>query len=264
MIKTAEEIRTDIKDDFENRISANVQDGSAIDLFTGAISSVLEDNYTEIENSRNPHVWTSLEGEYLDATGTWVNLPRRVGEGDESYRYRLMNWMLTNEASNATAINDALLNLTYSSNAEYVPKTHGTGTGTVYVIPKEYTTETITNALQEVQKNVSEIACPGEHIEYIVPAIKPVTLSIYISSENGDIAAIKSELEDEIKEYINSIPPKEYLSAGTINAIGVTKEGVDYFNVLSISVNYNQIDTLRVVQELDTKMIFDTIEWIEE
>lgn len=264
MSKSAEEIRADIKNNFENKIGASIQDGSAIDIFTGAISSVLEDNYTEIEKNKNPHLWTSLEGETLDYTGTWVNLPREVGESDASYKYRLMNWMLRNEASNKTAINDSLLNLTYSSNAEYVPQTLGAGTGTVYVIPKQYTTETITLALEEVKTRISESACPGEYIEYVVPAIRPVSLSIYIASENGDLDDIKARLESEIKEYINAIPPKEYLSAGTINAMGVNTSGVDYFSVLSIAVNYEQIDTLRVIQELDTKMMYDSIEWVEE
>ena len=74
--------------------------GSAIGLYTDAIAHTLEDVYAEIENNKTPHVWSFLQNETLDSTGEWVNLPRATGESDNQYKYRLMNWMLINEAAN--------------------------------------------------------------------------------------------------------------------------------------------------------------------
>lgn len=263
MIKSESEIYKEIKDRFEERVGDSIAEGSALDIFTSSISTQLKDNYDEIEQSRNPHVWTSLEGDNLDATGTWVNLPRETGETDENYKYRLMNWTLRNEACNLTAINDALLNMTYASNAEYYPKTHGAGTGTVYVIPTDYSSGIIELALQEAKERMGTVSSPESYTEYIVPTKTPVDLNIYISSSSGDLDAIKKEIESSIETYVNGIAPKSYLKIGEINAIGVNTTGVDYFNVVVCKVNNVYTNSVRILQELNTKMILNTITWTE-
>ena len=262
MIKDSTEIFEEIKSRFEERIGDTVAEGSALDIFASSISEQLKDNYDEIEKSRNPHIWTSLYGDNLDATGTWVNLPREERETDDNYRYRLMNWTLRNEACNLTAINDTLLNMTYASDAEYYPRTHGAGTGTVYVIPVDYSNNTIEMALREAQERMKKVSSPESYVEYIVPTKIPVDLSIYISS-SGDIDAIKQELEPKIKTYINAIPPKEYLKIGEINAIGINTSGVDYFNVVVCKINNVYTNSVRILQEINTKMILNNITWME-
>lgn len=262
MIKDSTEILENIRTRFEGRIGDTIADGSALDIFMSSISDQLEDNYNEIEKSRNPHLWTSLEGDNLDATGTWVNLPREDNETDENYRYRLMNWTLHNEACNLTAINDTLLNIEHASDAEYYPCTHGAGTGTVYVIPTTYTDDVIEEALAEVKEKVESIASPAAYIEYIVPTKIPVDLYIYITSD-GDISGIESEAETKIKTYVNAIAPNEYMKLGEINAIGSTISGVDYFSVVACKVNNVYTNDVRILQNLNTKMILNTITWTE-
>lgn len=262
MIKDKNEIYKDIKDRFEKRINNNISEGTAADIFIMAVSDQFEDNYMEIEKSRNPHLWTSLSGDTLDKTGEWVNLPRAKGETDADYKYRLHNWTMRNEACNLTAINDTLLNMEYASDAEYYPKTHGAGTGTVYVIPKDYSSETIELALQEAKEKMKQISDPAAHIEFIVPAKIPVDLTIYITS-SGDIQAIKAELEKKIADYVNAIPPKEYLRIGAINALGVNTSGVEYFNVVACKINNVFEGGVRIVQAMNTKMILNSITWTE-
>lgn len=262
MAKNSAEILNSIRTNFEKRINDTTAEGSALDIFASAISDLLEDNYIEIEKSRLPHIWTSLKGKNLDATGQWVNLPRENGEPDDRYKYRLMDWALTNEASNLTAINDALLNMTYASDAEYYPMTHGAGTGTVYVIPLDYSNATIEMALQEAKEKMNAIASPASYIDYIVPTKIPVDIYIY-ASINGDTDAVKKEIEDKIKDYVNKIPPKEFLKIGEINAIGVNTTGIDYFSVVECKVNKAYTNNVRILQELDTKMILNTITWTE-
>jgi hypothetical protein len=260
-MKTITEIHDAIKKRFETKVQDTFQENSAIDLYTGAVSEELHDVYQEIEDNKTPHIWTGLTGENLDKTGTAVNLPRETGESDATYLYRLMNWTKINEASNTIAIQAAVLTPQYSSNIDYVPYTKGSGTGTCYVLPKHYTQENIEAALKEAAERISKVASPSLYIEYIIPKIRSVRLQINIETENGDTALIKEKLEQDIMEYINTIPPKSYLEIGHINKMGINTDNVKYFNVLSVIIDNESIDTIEVLQGIDTKLLFDDIIW---
>ncbi len=91
----------------------------------------------EIEKNKNPHIFTKLEGSDIDSMGILVGCARRANEDDRTYLYRMINWNTANQTANATAIEAALTTLDYSSNVTYVPYTHGVGTATAYIIPKD-------------------------------------------------------------------------------------------------------------------------------
>ena len=260
-MKTAEEVRSDILTRFETRISDSIEEGTMIDLFTTVIGSVDEDIYEEIDRNRTPHIWSSLEGQQLDDTGTMLNISRKVGESDANYRYRIMNWVLTNEASNLTAITNALLLPTYASNIEFRPKVYGCGTAVCYVIPKEYTTEYISNSLSEARSIVESVASPSLYVEYIVPQIRGVKLQVYMSSETGDTETIKNNIETNVLEYINNLPPYSYLQVGQINRIGLSESRVDYFNVMSVMIDGVVTDEIAILQDIETKLLYDEIIW---
>ena len=263
IIKTAKQIQQDITNNFKTLIGKDIAFGSTIDLYNTAISKIGQDIYTEIENNKTPHIWSYLEGEKLDDTGIWVNLPRKENESDDNYKYRLQKWMLSNEASNTTAIQNALMNLEYASNVDYQPYIKGSGTGVCYIIPKSYDIDIIKKALNEVYTIVKKVASPSLYIEYIIPTVKAVKLQIYISSQKGDLETIKSNLTKDISVYINKIPPNEYLKVGDINKIGINSNNVDYFNVTAVLIDNIVSDKINILQTIDTKMLFDKIIWIE-
>jgi len=259
-MRTSDTIQKDISARFEDKTIKKIQEGSVIDMYNVSVSETLEDVYQEIEDSKNPHIFTGLTGQALDDTGFWVNCPRHVGENDKNYMYRLMNWMLKNEASNTTAIQDSLLNLEFASNVDYVPFTKGSGTATCYVIPKFYDAATISSALAEAALIVKKIASPSLFVEYIIPAIRAVKLQIFVDS-TGDIDLIKSNIQQKIKEYINTIPPKQFLKVGEINRIGVNEPNVDYFSVLALIIDNEEVKDIEILQEIDSKFLFDEIIW---
>ena len=260
MVKSKIKIYEDIKNRFE--VKTGETTGSVLDMFSMSVAQTDEEIYQEIEKNKTPHVWTYLSGGTLDATGLWVNCPRDVGENDSSYRYRLMQWMLKNEACNNTAIKVALLNPVYASNIEFVSLTNGCGTGTCYVLPRRYTEENIKASLEEARTRISKIASPTIYVDYIIPEIKSISFEIYLKTSNGDETIIKEQLTSKIKEYVNTVPPKEYLEIGRINKIGTNLSQVDYFNVLSLIVNGEQLNKIKILQEIETKFIFDNIIWI--
>lgn len=260
-MRDAETVHSDIRRRFEDMTQKRIQEGTVIDFYTVATSEVMEDAYREIEDSKDPHIYSKLKGQSLDDTGFFVNLPRMPGEDDEQYKYRLMNWNISAEASNSTAINDALLNLEYASNADYIPLTHGSGTGSVYIIPRNYEEETIENAIQEVEERVQKVASPSLYVEYIVPTIRPVKIHAYMNSQDGDIYQIRANIEESIKQYVNSIPPREYLLVGKLNRIGIVEPEVDYFNVLQVFIDNKEIKEIEILQSIESKFILDEIIW---
>lgn len=260
-MRTSDTIQKDITLRFEDKTLKKTQEGSVIDMYNVAVGETLEDVYQEIEDSKNPHIFTGLTGQALDDTGFWVNCPRHTGETDANYIYRLMNWMLKNEASNTTAIQDSLLDLEFASNADYVPFTKGSGTATCYVIPKFYDSATISSALAEAAAIVKKIASPSLFVEYIIPAIRGVKFQIFIEASAGDIVLVKSNIEQKVKEYVNAIPPGEFLKVGEVNKIGVNEPTVDYFSVLAVIIDNEEIKDIEILQEIDSKFLFDEMIW---
>lgn len=260
-MKSSETIHSDIKSRFEGITNKRMQEGSVIDFYTVATSEAMEEAYQEIENSKNPHIYSNLSGQSLDDTGFFVNLPRKPGEDDQSYLYRLMNWNISAEASNTTAINDALLNLEFASNAEFIPLTNGGGTGTVFIIPKNYEQATVQSAILEVESRLKGVASPSLYVEYIVPEIRAVKLHAYMQTEDGDVNQIRANIEEAIKSYVNSIPPRNFLLVGQLNRIGINEPGADYFNILQVFIDDKEVKDIEILQNIESKFILDEIIW---
>lgn len=262
-MRTFSEIKDDINNRFTSRTHRDIRIGSALDLFNNAVSTEISKIYEEIENSKNPHIYTNLSGENLDKLGYMVNVPRETNEDDSIYLYRLMNWTYLKASANETAINDSLLNMKYASNAQYYPGTYGAGTGTVYVIPLKYDEETIANALNEAKEKIKDIIDPAAYTEYVTPKVVQVSFLAQIYSESGDTLYIKSAITDKVKEYVNAIPPNEYMDISKINLIGLNTDNVNYFNVVMTYLDGDSNSNIRFLQKTETKYIFDSITWEE-
>lgn len=263
-MKETTEIHASLIRHMEDNLKDTIKEGSMLDMFAYSIAEEDRDLYQEIEDAKNPYLFTNTWGEDLDSLGYGVNLPRLENEDDDSYKYRLKDWVLSAEASNTTAISNALLNLDYASNVDYVPRTHGCGTGTCYVIPKTYEDDVITSALEEAAERIQNIVSPSLYVEYIVPTIRAVTLQCFLTTEGVDRDQVCNTIQEKIKEYINSIAPGDFLKVGTLLRLGLSVTGTEYFNVVAVLINEDPITELEIVQELETKMLFDEIVWSGE
>jgi hypothetical protein len=261
-VKSFIEIYQDIKNKFYNRTNLDIEAGTAIDSYNVAVSDALSTAYQEIEDSKDPHIYTNLKSDRIDSMGLLVNCARIPNEDDISYLNRLVEWNSLNAASNLTAIDRALFSLTYSSTAVYVPLTNGVSTGTCYIFPKSYDGDGPLKATTEVINRITKVNSPSVIVTYKIPDIKSVKVAIYISTNSGDIDLIKSNIKDKVKKYVNSIAPGDYLEVGAINKIGATEPNVSYFNVVQIYINEVAISSLRILQKLDSKLIFDDINWL--
>ena len=262
-MKTENEIYNSLKANLEKRLNDQIQTGSVIDIYNKVISDECRDMYQYIEDNKNPYLFTNTFGKDLDSLGYWVNLPREEDEPDEHYKYRLKDWVLSSESSNTTAITNSLLSPKYSSNIQYVPYSHGSGTGTCYIIPKEYEEETIVKALEEAAELLTNVVSPSLYIEYLIPSIRGVAFHCFIST-TGDEDTIKDTVAKKIQTYVNGIAPGEYLQIGEIVKIGINETGVEYFNIISYKIDEENCTDVKVIQELETKFLFDNITWSGE
>lgn len=261
-MKTFSDIYKDIKSKFKKRSNIDVTEGTVIDSILLASSEALAEAHQEIEDSKNPHIYTNLKGTNIDKMALLINCPRYPNESDDSYLYRCMNWTLINESSNEKAIESALSNLQESSNATYVPYTEGTGTATVFIIPNVYSDTQKEKSILEVKNRLQPVVSPDSYINYKICKELPVEIFAYISFEKGmDEKSIKNNLQIKIKDYINKIAIGDPLSYGMINKIGTQEKGVDFFNTTHIRIDGELLSELNTIQTIETKFLFYKINW---
>jgi uncharacterized phage protein gp47/JayE len=264
-MKTMNEIHTSLNNKMESNLHGAIKRGSMLDLFNYSMSDEMEEMYEEIERAKNPHLFTNISGDELDDLGRWTNLTRRDNEDDNTYKYRLKDHEYDAEASNTIAISNALLTPQYARNIDYVPNTHGCGTGTCYIIPTTYEEDAIESALKEAKERIESIVSPSLYVEYIIPTIRAVKLNCFLQTTAGmDINAIKADIEALVLDYINDLAPRQYLKVGDIVRIGLNVTGVEYFNVMALLINEEPSSDLSIVQELETKLMYDEIIWTGE
>jgi hypothetical protein len=261
LLKSLNEIYEGIRTKFFNKTKLDIEEGTAIDSYVMASSEAIHEAHVEIENNKNPHIYTGLKEESLDELGLLLQVPRYPNENDKSYLYRLMNWKLNSEASNATAIENSLMNMKYASMVTYIPLTHGTSTGTAYIIPKDYNNDSVDKAIYETINRLTEVVSPSVYITYLIPKPKKIKLVAYITSENGDMKYIQENIKRKVQDYINSIPPGEKLEIGAINKIGVNEDKVNYFKIAQVYVSDKVTTSLSLLQTTEDKFLFEDIIW---
>lgn len=259
-LKNLKEIYDSILSTFKSKTNLNIHNGSVIDKYTISIASAIENIYKEIENNKNPHIYTNLSGQDIDSVGILVGCPRRENEDDSSYLYRMLNWNVSNQCGNNIAFETALMNLKYSSIATPIPFTQGVGTSTIYIIPKSLDEKTKELAIEEVKERIENIKPKTSYIEYLIPKILKTSLVIYLSVYR-DEENVKENITKKIEDYINNIAPGEKLELGALNKIGNAELNSNYFSVSSVIIDNKELQDLNIVQKLEEKFVFDAITW---
>lgn len=262
-MKDFNQIYQDIKDRFSANTAQSITENSVMDFYTISVADVYEMVYQDIESMRNPHLYSTLKEQSLDDLGFFMNMPRYTDESDGQYLFRLMNWRYTVESSNMTAINNQLLRVEKASDAQFIPKTSGSGTGTVYIIPREYTEDNIAESIAESMMLIEGIVSPSLHVDYVIP--EPVALILHVGLKTGiDSSTIKRILEEKIQNYTNSIPPEGTLEIGEINRIGINETDVSYFSTLQVFLDGAEQSEVEIYQPIQHKFLLEEIIWSEE
>ena len=263
-IKTFEELYKDLRNNFYKRAGVDIEPRSVIDMIMKSIADSMHTIHQTIEDNKKPYLFTKQEGEELDNTGYFLGCPRLDNESDSNYLYRLSNWTQRNASSNRTAIEDKCKELLYSNAANYVPFTKGIGTATLYLIPLEYTDEAKTRALLEAKEKIQAIVSPTSLVEFEIAEPSYIKLTAYLDIKEGyDIQVAKTNIITSIKKYINSIAPGDSLYLGDINKLGLSVEGVEYFNIVQLFNNNEELADFELLQTITAKFLFEEIIWWE-
>ena len=257
-MKTLDQIYKSIKETYYKRTKLEIAEGSVIDNFVNSVSDGIEEVYKTIENNKNPHLFTKLQGSDIDSMGMLVGCARRPDEDDQTYLYRMINWNTSNQASNNTAVETALTSMNYASNVTYVPLTQGVGTATAYIIPKKLENSDL--AIAETKQRLKDVISIGTYVDYVIPKLLPVKLVVYIAAHR-DLDNIKVNIARKVENYINNIAPGDKLEIGAINKIGVNETNVNYFSLTQMYVNNKEYQEISMIQKLEEKFLFDEIIW---
>lgn len=265
MMKSLQDIYDGIRKKFYDKTSIDVQKGTAIDYFILSSSEMIKEAHQEIEDNKTPHLYTSLSGKNIDELGILCGITRRTDESDKNYLYRVMNWNASNKSSNMTAIESALMDMTYCSNASYIPHAFGCGTAAVYVIPKKMDETGEDNAIAEVKVRLKDVVSPSTYVEYIIPTVVPIKLTCLIKTNSADLDTIKNNISSKVVKYINGIAPGTHLEIGEINKIGISEPNVTYFNVAHFIINGQETGDISALQKIESKFLISEsdIEWTE-
>lgn len=262
-MRSFQDIYNGILKGIKKRTNQEIAKSSILDLLITGVSEAIYKAHEEIENEKDPHIYTNLKGEKLNNFAMiFPKIKREDGESDQSFLKRIMDWTYTMESSNLTAIENQLSNFVFASFVKYVPMSHGCGTSTFYIIPKEYEEEIINKSIEEVRDRVKDVITDSSYIEFLISVPEKIKIVANIKT-NGDIESLKNIVSNNIKEYVNNIAPGEYLKIGDINKIGISEDGVDFFTVNQLYINDVLVNDIEVVQKIETKMLFDSIIWIE-
>lgn len=263
-IKTFEQIYREIKDNFYKRTKVDIESRSVIDMIIKAIADALQVIYQTIEDNKKPYLFTRQKGEELDDTGYFLNCPRLDEESDGNYLYRLSNWVQRNAACNRTAIEDKCKELVYTKAANYVAYTHGVGTGTIYLIPLDYTPSMKEAALNEASQKIGAVIAPTSLVYFKIAEPSFIKLVAYLDIKDGyDKAVAQQAIQASVKTYINSIAPGDKLFVGEINKLGLNVEGVEYFSVIQLFNNDDELADFELLQTIQAKFLLEEIIWWE-
>lgn len=259
-MKTLSEIYNSIVSSFKKKTNLDIYSGSVIDKYTVSVSAGLQAAYQEIENNKNPHIYTHLSGSDIDSVGILVGCARLENESDSNYLYRTINWNKSNQTGNSTAIDTALTDMTYASSVTYVAYTHGVATATAYIIPKKLDEETIEAAIEETKTRLKDVVSKTSYVDYVVPKILKVQVIAYMSVYK-DEENVKTNINNKFESYINNLAPGDLFEVGQLNKIGTDESNVSYFSVSSVIINGVELQSLNSVQKLEEKFVFDQITW---
>ena len=261
-IKRFEDIYLELREAFYKRTNIDIEPRSVIDMIMKAIADCLHSIHKTIEDNKKPYLFTKQSGEELDDTGYFLNCPRLDNESDNNYLYRLSNWTQRNASCNSTAIDDKCKELSFSKAANYVPYTHGLGTATIYFIPLEYTDIAIEQCLNEAIEKVSPVIAPTSIVYFEVANPSYIKLVAYLDVKEGyDRANVKHSISIAVKQYINSIAPGEKLFVGDINKLGLNVSGVEYFNIIQLFNNDDELADFELLQTITAKFLLEEIIW---
>lgn len=169
--------------------------------------------YRRLELSHAQAYLSSAEGYSIDLIGELLACRRNPGESDGDFKYRISKQILSLASANATAVRLAALSVEGVKDVTMRPYTHGTGSGSLYVLSDD--PRRAAELISQVQAAVDEVAAYGVRISVFAPAVVPVEVYVRLvfskKASEADQKMIRARATQTLKDYVNSRGPGEDL-----------------------------------------------------
>lgn len=200
--------------------------------------------YKKLEVAHAQAFLSTAEGQYLDLIGMLLNCKRLDGESDDDYRYRISKQTLTLAAANQTAIRLAALSVPGVKDVLMKPFTHGTGSGSLYVITDD--PSQTASVIAQVQAAVDEVAAYGVRVHVFAPTTIPVEMRIRLifdkKASEMEKKLIRNQATQALKDYINSRGPGEAIVINEIvQRVMQVSDLIFDIEILSMAVNHRPV-----------------------
>lgn len=221
MIKTKDQIALDCT----TRIQATLPslhidvDGTACKCMLDAFAAPLADAYNEIDAIKKSMSVDTASGSDLDVIGNSRNVYRSPGEGDNLYRYRIVNYFADGKGSSIGAMVVALSELDGVSQVISRPFAVGTGSMVLYLVPSGSSISS--NTLSTAQATINSMeatGCRGIVRSAIVQSVQ-VHIALSFTPGTSNIASLKSLCVSAVTKYINSLQVGQALITNQMTAI---------------------------------------------
>jgi uncharacterized phage protein gp47/JayE len=182
-------------------------------VFNNQLASDSDGLYKTLSTAHAQSFLSTADGGSLDLIGELLACAREVNEPDGDYRYRISKQTLTLASANATAIRLAALSVEGVKDVIMKPYTHGTGSGSLYVITDNPSQAAL--VLGQVQNAVEDVMAYGVRISTFSPLTLPVEIYARLifdkKASDLDQRLVRNQATQALKDYVNSRGPGESL-----------------------------------------------------
>lgn len=157
----------------------------------------------------------------LDAIGNMLYCKRIVDEDDERYRWRISQQMLSLATSNEMAVRLACLSVPGVDDVVMRPFTHGTGSGSIYIINND--PNALPGLIEQVSTAARQAGAFGTRIEAFSPRFLKVAIRIrvFFFREVSDLdrELISNTIKIEVEDYLRKLNGGEELDVPYIKEL---------------------------------------------
>ena len=179
---------------------ADMKPDSLISVMIEAISLEISSMYDSIDQLESQNVVSTANESYLDLIGNSIGAYRGSSD-DDSYRYKIINWITNSRTSGKSAVEEAIQNNDNVYDYSIINLAYGAGTFAVHVQVKD--NADVETTIAELESSIEAIVAEGVYFKVVYPKDVPVEISIIaIGSIDSQTKAI---IKAAIRVYITSV-----------------------------------------------------------
>lgn len=206
-----------------NTAITNKGPGGVARLLLGIVNQHIGTFYQTLKKEHTQVFLSKASGETVDNIGYLLNCPRKSGEDDEAYKYRITQQTLTLERANETAVRLAALSVERVTDVVLKPFTHGAGSFSVYPILDNPYDPLYEDVLREMATALESVKAFGVRTAVLQPRLSRVELKGRITFGRNmsemDRLLVQDRVTQSVRRYIGSLMPGDMLRINQLHRL---------------------------------------------